>query len=239
MISLKQIRAARGLLDLSQADLARHIGISPVTMNNIERGNTAARLQTARAVQEYFEESGVEFIEGDGVRFVDNVFKANFFEGPEGAIMFFRDIIKTLKRLPPEKREVFWYGNNDNAYMQKHRALYFYYRQLIEIGGRETIIVGKDTQSFYAPAATSQYLSLAQRDLSMESDKNKQYLAGLYGENKYFNKVGPKIIVIESKFLYEPLRYQVEHTVSRAKKIHLTERLFDREDKKSRKAKAA
>lgn len=232
MLSIRQIRAARGLLGVSQAELAKKIGVSAVAMNNIERGNAKARAETLTDILRYFEGEGVEFTDGDGVRFVENVFNTTFYEGPEGAILFFKGIIKNLKRLPAHKREVCWYGDNTTPYMQKHKALYFYYRQLIEIEGKERIVVGKKTRDFYAPAVTSAYAVLDQDD----TDKS---MAGLYGENKYFLMVKQKILVMESPILYESMELQFANTWQRAKKIHLLKRLFDEDSKKWGKLKAA
>ena len=70
MITVGQIRAARGLLGWEQSDLADHSGISAVTISNIERGKTAPRQDTLAKIQGALEAAGIEFTNGDvpGVR---------------------------------------------------------------------------------------------------------------------------------------------------------------------------
>lgn len=69
MISSDQIRAARALLRLEQADLARRAKVSATTVRRAENpaqaGNVAPA--TIEQVQHALEEAGVEFIH-DGVR---------------------------------------------------------------------------------------------------------------------------------------------------------------------------
>ena len=63
-IALEQIRAARGMLDLKQHELAKKAGISTGTLNNIERGvQTDPKISTLRAIQKALEAEGIEFTE--------------------------------------------------------------------------------------------------------------------------------------------------------------------------------
>lgn len=66
MITYQQIRAARAMAGLTQAELARLAGISTTGMNNIERGQADAKGSTLRAIQSALEANGVEFIYEDG-----------------------------------------------------------------------------------------------------------------------------------------------------------------------------
>ena len=66
MIMAAQCRAARGLLDWSQLDLASEAGIGIVTVRQIEAGQTAPRRATLIVVKQAFERAGVEFIEENG-----------------------------------------------------------------------------------------------------------------------------------------------------------------------------
>lgn len=58
-----QLRAARALLGWRQADLARHSGISDITVKNVERGATDPRVTTMDALQSALERAGIEFLE--------------------------------------------------------------------------------------------------------------------------------------------------------------------------------
>jgi predicted transcriptional regulator len=56
-----QIRAARAMIGLTQAELARAAGLSTTGLNNIEAGRADAKGSTLRAIQAALEAHGVEF----------------------------------------------------------------------------------------------------------------------------------------------------------------------------------
>jgi transcriptional regulator with XRE-family HTH domain len=74
MITSAQIRGARGLLNWSRKDLAKHSGISFASMMRLEsfEGVPASNFKTLEAIKNAFEEAGIEFIGtpevGAGVR---------------------------------------------------------------------------------------------------------------------------------------------------------------------------
>jgi transcriptional regulator with XRE-family HTH domain len=69
MITNMQSRAARGLLQLTQNDLARETGISATTIRNFENGKTAPQPATLTVLRQTFERHGVELnADGRGVR---------------------------------------------------------------------------------------------------------------------------------------------------------------------------
>ena len=67
MISIAQIRAARGLLKWTQASLAHRAAISTVTLNMIENEAVRPRERTLGSIQAALEAGGVEFLAEDGV----------------------------------------------------------------------------------------------------------------------------------------------------------------------------
>ena len=67
MISIAQIRAARGLLKWTQATLAHRASVSTVTLNMIENEAVRARDATLAAIRRALESGGVQFLEEDGV----------------------------------------------------------------------------------------------------------------------------------------------------------------------------
>ena len=67
MISVAQIRAARGLLKWTQASLAHKAAISTVTLNMIENEAVRPRESTLGSIQAALEAGGVEFLSEDGV----------------------------------------------------------------------------------------------------------------------------------------------------------------------------
>lgn len=60
-ISPRQIRAARGLLDWLQRDLAARAGISDISVANIETGKTNPQPQTIEKIKRAFEAAGIVF----------------------------------------------------------------------------------------------------------------------------------------------------------------------------------
>lgn len=75
MVTPAQCRAARGLLDWSQQDLASEAGVGIVTVRQIEAGVNEPRRATLVVVKQAFEKAGIEFINenggGPGVRLRD------------------------------------------------------------------------------------------------------------------------------------------------------------------------
>jgi transcriptional regulator with XRE-family HTH domain len=67
MLSAAQIRGARAMLQLSQAEFAKLTGLSRTNLNHIENGSDPRR-STLEAIQAAYEAAGIEFIEDDGVR---------------------------------------------------------------------------------------------------------------------------------------------------------------------------
>ena len=72
MITPQQIRGARAMLGLTQAELAELAGISKTGLNNIESGAADPKISTLKAIEGALEAAGVIFIkengEGPGVR---------------------------------------------------------------------------------------------------------------------------------------------------------------------------
>ncbi|MGJ5180173.1 MULTISPECIES: helix-turn-helix transcriptional regulator [unclassified Bradyrhizobium] len=65
-----QSRAARGLLDWSQAELATRSNLSESTIRDFEKGRRIPSINNLAAVRRALEAAGVQFIDGDqpGVR---------------------------------------------------------------------------------------------------------------------------------------------------------------------------
>jgi len=66
MITVKQIRAARMLLEWKQFDLANAAKVSLATLNNIERQVTDPRVSTLNSISHALESAGIEFIPENG-----------------------------------------------------------------------------------------------------------------------------------------------------------------------------
>jgi predicted transcriptional regulator len=66
MITSAQCRAARGLLDWTQQELADRARVGVVTVRQFEAGDVTPRRSTLQVIQHAFESAGVALIEGDG-----------------------------------------------------------------------------------------------------------------------------------------------------------------------------
>jgi transcriptional regulator with XRE-family HTH domain len=66
MITSAQSRAARGLLDWTQQDLADRAGVSIVTVRQLEAGLIQPRRATLDVIRRALEAGGVEFIDENG-----------------------------------------------------------------------------------------------------------------------------------------------------------------------------
>ncbi len=66
MITSAQCRAARGLLDWSQQELATRAGVGIVTVHQMEAGTSRPRRATLEVIRRAFETAGVEFIDENG-----------------------------------------------------------------------------------------------------------------------------------------------------------------------------
>ncbi len=66
MVTRQQIRAARGLLEWTQAEVADAAGLSLNAMNAIERGASTPRAKNLAAIRSALEAAGVEFISENG-----------------------------------------------------------------------------------------------------------------------------------------------------------------------------
>lgn len=68
MITGKQIRAARVLVDWDADDLAKRVGMSRISIQNIERGDAHPKAETIEKIIRAFSDVGIEFTGNDGLR---------------------------------------------------------------------------------------------------------------------------------------------------------------------------
>jgi transcriptional regulator with XRE-family HTH domain len=66
MITSAQCRAARGLLDWTQQELADRAGIGIVTVRQVEAGLSKPRRATLEVIKRAMEAAGIEFIDENG-----------------------------------------------------------------------------------------------------------------------------------------------------------------------------
>jgi DNA-binding XRE family transcriptional regulator len=94
-ITPAQIRAARGLLDWSRADLAHKAGLSPRTILNLEKGYMSSRDATVSGLWRAFEEEGIIFPPEGGVR--KELPEVKTIEGTDGCDVLFENMLRTVQ----------------------------------------------------------------------------------------------------------------------------------------------
>ena len=167
MITIKQIKAARSLLDWTQNDLAKISGYSMAAIAKIEQGNGSPRIDTMAAIQGAFERYGVEFLGNHGVDLADERFDLKNYVGPKAVYEIWRDIRETLA----DGGEILL-GNLDDKYWDEH-----YRQDLIEE------IARRDALGIHFRAL------LRDRDEFIIIDRPKQYRyvpEGVFAEVPYY-----------------------------------------------------
>ncbi len=100
MLDNKQVRAARALLDWSQETLANVSGVARATIKNVENGSTFPRAETSQSLQKAFEDAGVEFLPGSGVRIRDRMVMV--FDGKDAGRLLLDDVYETMRDIGSE-----------------------------------------------------------------------------------------------------------------------------------------
>ena len=95
MITARQIRAGRGLLEWSGDDLAVRAGVTRATLSKIESDIVQPQERTLLRIAEVFDQNGVELLEGDGVKMRQQ--EVRVFSGKTGYRQFLDHIYLTLK----------------------------------------------------------------------------------------------------------------------------------------------
>ncbi len=108
MITIEQIRAARGLINWSQSDLAGKTGLSMNAISNMEKGQSTPRVDTIQLIQSALEKAGVEFLSGMGVRLKGEVFEIEKIEGDNLVTKQLEDMLAHL--LDTGKKEIVFNG---------------------------------------------------------------------------------------------------------------------------------
>jgi DNA-binding XRE family transcriptional regulator len=67
-ISPGQCRAARGLLDWTQAQLAQKVGVALRTIQDFENNRRTPLAIVRSSIKQALEQAGIEFLNGDGLR---------------------------------------------------------------------------------------------------------------------------------------------------------------------------
>ena len=92
-----QLRAARSLLNWSQAELSKKSGYALATINNIERGQYVAHSGTLENIVQTFEQAGIQFIDGPGVRIDTSNLRIKCYEGIDALHYLSKKVLASLE----------------------------------------------------------------------------------------------------------------------------------------------
>ncbi len=95
MITPDQIRAARGLKNWSQAELAEQVGMAVPSIANIELGKQKPSASTLERIIVTFSLAGITFTKGEGVRKSQG--EVTILEGAKGFRDFLNDLVSVAK----------------------------------------------------------------------------------------------------------------------------------------------
>lgn len=221
MMTVSQLRAARALLNVSQAELAEMGGISTTSLSAIEREAKTPRVKTMAHLQNVLEGQGVEFTEGQGVRFADQMFDIKVYPTRKGpSAEYHQEILTTLKT----KGGKFCALSENDTYKDPdlRRVQFDYFRQMVRMGFQERIILPENNVECYGPKATSEYRML-------KSELFGEMEISLFGDRFAIN--GPdRVIVVRSKSIAEAFQKQFEFYWRMAKPVPAhAPRVFDQD----------
>jgi transcriptional regulator with XRE-family HTH domain len=213
-ISSKQIRAARGLLNLSQKELAHRAGLSINSLNNIEREVGSPRMDSMQAIRDALTREGVDFLDKDGVRLSGELLEIEKLEGIEVAHNFFYD--DCLKAFPSGNGELLVMGkDNTRSHSYDAERLVAYKKfeaAAIKNGIKERAIFLENDTNF---------LALRNHYRWVPKELFGKVPMGIYGDNVSIVLWGPplRMITIRNKGIADSFRQQFEAIWSLAKPV--------------------
>lgn len=157
MITINQCRAARGLLDWTQQDLADASGLSKTAINNFEKGHSDIKMESLRAVSMAFESADIEFLDENGLRKKSE--KAYYLKGESAFEELLDDIVETMKN---KDSDILVINRNETITGQtSQKALLDYREKLKKHGINERIICAHSNNSLTQDIESKRWLDEA------------------------------------------------------------------------------
>lgn len=213
MITAAQLRAARGLLDWTRADLAKAANISPETVKNIEHGTFRPQENTAEAIIEAFKAHNVEFTDDEGVKLRrDTVVRL---EGFEGFKKYVDDVYRNAQD-PSAKiggDKPMYFSCCDDGLYKKHLGEYFDFhaRRMNGIENVRVKILIKEIPTFKLPEETPEKSYREYRLFEQQNVGSVPF--HVYGDNLAiisFEGDDVNIVIISSSLVAKAYREQFE-----------------------------
>lgn len=196
MISGRQIRAARALLDWSQERTGQKAGVSDRTIKKAEDEGGVSPSMLAK-IQSAFEHHGVEFLPSDGVRMREA--SVSVHDGEHGLMAVWDDIYETI--LLAQDKDILIANNAEpqgyDPEVEAHLAQHI--QRLGEIGAREKIIACEGDDNYQSGL-------IEYRHVPAEDFEDSPTI--IYGDKIALWKYGPpaRAIVIHDAWFAKSLR---------------------------------
>jgi transcriptional regulator with XRE-family HTH domain len=201
MISISQIRAARALLNWTQAELAHKTGLSLRALNSIERGLVVPRIDNLRFIQEACEKADIEFCENDGVRRKTEKLDVVKFEG-SGCIG--NHLLDIMQEIRTTNSEVLFNASSEKDFSAIDPAILDdYFAHVSRHHIIERVIVAHGEDYVIGPPSTYRWLQ----------KNNFNHVAYcVYGDNVAYQVFGSahRVIILRSPSIADMFRRQFE-----------------------------
>jgi transcriptional regulator with XRE-family HTH domain len=217
MISPEQCRTGRALLRWTLKDLARHSGLTNITINKFEHGIRSPTNETLAAIRDTLEAAGIEFIP-DGLRKHGKRLEARFWEGDIVYEKMLNDIFETAR---DRDCEILLSGINERMFanVDKNKKLMQDQAQRLRKQGlKKRILYKKHDKHFIFPPDISTYRWLSQDIFGMAP-------SATYGNKIAFIVFEPEtsVTVIENAGIANAHRKQFEALWSIAEPVPFSE----------------
>ena len=204
-ITVKQIKAARALLEWKQEDLARVSGISLAAINKLERGLVSPRQHTMATLQQSFEQAGVEFTEGPGVRLTSDLFRLQVWDGKTAIGNLLNDVFMTLKDMPLP-REILLSGLDESRWDNYRTLVNQHQARLLECQVHQRVLIHDGDHYFLSHLNPKEHYRWIAKNLFT------QLPYYVYGDKYAMVIWGPpvRVVVMQSRIMAETIRKQFE-----------------------------
>jgi len=153
MISVGQIKAARGLLEWNQSDLAEASGLHINAINNVERRHGMPRADTIALIQSAFEEKGIRFKGLTGVELVQESLEIKKYVGADIIRVLTDDVLSTMTNpddeliaVMPDERPFLKDTKQNNRYYAGQKKIGFKHRLMLSHEEGESFMDDKDVR---------------------------------------------------------------------------------------------
>ncbi len=212
MITPTQMRAARAILDISQGDAAKLLGIAPNTLSKIESGQADPPASRIQEIQDYYERQGIEFTEADGVRRKEQ--NVRIFEGQNNFWLFFDDIYEVARNHPTPDICI---TNVEEAEFDRWLAQYepIHNERMTKLKGHKLRVLLKENDHNLTSSTYCQYRWMKESQFADAS-------LYLYGDKSAFIQFKPNnviVTVVESPAVTDSMRKMFESVWDNSKEM--------------------